>query len=195
VGLCKERLPSFHAEAFDDPRTDLVFSDRREWLEAQPDGVLDVIIIDLSAPREGSPALKLFTREMFELAQVKLAQAGMMAVQSGPAGLQGHLMADLNATLRAVFPRVVPYTAFVPSFRDLCGLHVAGSVGLTWPGPGGAATRLQERGLTGLKWLGAEYFASLPCLPKFLEARLTQEGKVLTDARPFGTRPGESTFY
>ena len=119
----------------------------------------------------------------------------MMAVQSGSAGLQGHLMADLNATLRAVFPRVVAYTAFVPSFMDLYGFHVAGSADLAWPGPAGAATRLQERGLTALKWLGAEYFASLPVLPKFLEARLTREGKVLTDARPFGPWPGEPTFY
>ncbi len=195
VGLCKEWLPTFSAGAFDDPRTELVFADGRGWLEAQPDGSLDVIILDLPGPVEGGPALNLFTREMYELARGKLAPDGVIAVQSGSAGLQGHLMADLNATLQVVFPRVVAYTAFVPSFRDLYGFHVAGSAGLAWPGPVAAATRLEERGLTSLKWLGAEHFASLPFLPKFLEARLTREGKVLTDARPFGPRPGKPTFY
>jgi spermidine synthase len=195
VGLCKEWLPTFHAGAFDDPRTELVFSDGRHWLEAQPDGSQDVIILDLPEPREGGPALNLFTREMYELARRKLASDGVMAVQSGSAGLQGHLMADLNATLRAVFPRVVAYTAFVPSFMDLYGIHVAGGTNLVWSGPVTAATRLERRGLTSLKWLGAEHFASLPFLPKFLEARLTRVGKVLTDARPFGPRPGEPTFY
>ena len=195
VGLCKEWLPALSAGAFDDPRAELVFADGREWLAAQPDGALDVIILDLPEPLEGGPALKLFTREMFELARGKLAPDGVMAVQSGSAGLQGHLMADLNATLRAVFPRVVAYTAFIPSFMDLHGFHVAGSADLAWPGPASAATRLQERGLTALKWLGAEHCATLPVLPKFLEARLAREGKVLTEARPFGPRPGEPTFY
>jgi spermidine synthase len=195
VGLCKEWLPTFHAGAFDDPRTELVFADGREWLAAQPKDSQDVIILDLPEPLEGGPALKLFTREMYELARSKLAPGGVMVVQSGSAGLHGHLMADLNATLRAVFPRVVAYTAFVPSFMDLYGFQVAGGQDLAWPGSATVKARLQSRGLTSLKWVGAEFFATLPFLPKYLETRLTREGKVLTDARPFGPRAGEPTFY
>jgi spermidine synthase len=195
VGLCKEWLPTFHTGAFDDPRTELVFTDGREWLAAQPDACLDVIILDLPEPLETGPALNLFTREMYELVRSKLTPGGVMAVQSGSAGLQGHLMADLNATLRAVFPRVVAYAAFVPSFMDLYGFQVAGGQDLAWPGPGAAAARLQDRGLSSLQWLGAELLAALPSLPKYLEARLARGGKVLTDARPFGPRPGEPSFY
>ncbi|MFZ5448405.1 MAG: hypothetical protein ACOZFS_07190 [Thermodesulfobacteriota bacterium] len=195
VGLCKEWLPTFHAGAFDDPRTELIFADGRSWLAAQVEGSLDVIILDLPEPLEGGPALNLFTREMYELVRSRLAAGGMMAVQSGSAGFHGHLMADLNATLRTVFPAVMAYTAFVPSFMDLYGFHVAGEQDLEWPRPGIAAARLEERGLNSLKWLGADNFASLPILPKYLKARLMREGKVLTDARPFGPRPGEPTFY
>lgn len=195
VGLCKEWLPTFHAGSFDDPRTELVFAEGRDWLTTQPDSSLDVIILDLPEPREGGPALKLFTREMFDLSRNKLSSSGVMAVQSGSAGLQGHLMADLNATLRAVFPRVVAYTAFVPSFMDLYGFHLAGGADLGWPKPATVSARLAERGLTSLKWLGAEYCAALPALPKYLEVLLGREGKVLTDARPFGPRPGGPTFY
>jgi len=195
VGLCKEWLPGFHAGAFDDPRTELVFADGRGWLAARPEASLDVIICDLPEPLEAGPALQLFTREMYELAASRLAPGGVLAVQSGSAGLQGRLMADLNATLRAVFSQVVPYTAFVPSFMDLYGFHVAGDADLTWPNMTVAAARLEERGLNTLKWLSAESLAALPCLPKYLVAHLAREGKVLTDDRPFGPRPGEPSFY
>jgi len=195
VGLCRERLPSFHGGAFDDPRTELVFADGRGWLAAQSDRDLDVIILDLPEPLEEGPALKLFTREMYELARSKLAPGGVVAVQSGSAGVHGHLLADLHTTLGAVFPRVVAYTAFVPSFMDLYGFHLAGGQDLVWPGAAAAAARLRERGLTSLRWLGAELFASLPNLPIYLQASLRRAGRVLTDARPFGPRPGEPTFY
>jgi len=192
VGLCKERLPTFHAGAFDDPRTELVFADGRDWLTQQSDGSLDVIVLDLPEPLAGGPALKLFTREMFESARSKLAPGGMVAVQSGSAGIQGRLMGDIHATLQAVFPRVLAYTAFVPSFMDLYGFQVAGGRDLAWPG---AAARMRDRGLTSLKWLGPEFFASRPYLPIYLQARLKREGRVLTDARPFEPRPGEPAFY
>jgi spermidine synthase len=195
VGLCQEWLPSFHAGAFDDPRTELVFADGRGWLAAQPDRDLDVIILDLPEPLEEGPALKLFTREMYELARSKLAPGGVVAVQSGSAGVHGHLMADLHATLGAVFPQVVAYTAFVPSFMDLYGFHLAGGQDLVWPRAAAAAARLRERGLTSLRWLGAEFFSSLPYLPIYLQASLRRAGRVLTDARPFGPQPGEPTFY
>jgi spermidine synthase len=195
VGLCKEWLPSFHAGAFDDPRTELIFADGRDWLTEQPDGSLDVVILDLPEPSEGGQTLRLFTREMYELARSKLAAGGVMAVQSGPACLQGHLMSDLNATLRVVFPQVVAYTAFVPSFMDQNGFHLAGGEDLAWPERATAAACLHERGLASLKWMGAEFFASLPFLPKYLEARLTGEGRVMTDARPFRLQPGEQSFY
>jgi spermidine synthase len=195
VGLCQEWLPTFHAGAFDDPRTELVFADGRGWLGAQPDGALDVIILDLTEPLEEGPALALFTREMYELVGSKLAPGGTVAVQSGSAGLPGHLMADIHATLRAVFPRVVAYTAFVPSFMDLYGFHLAGGQDLAWPGAAAAAARFQDRGLTALKWLGPEFLASLPYLPIYLQARLRRGGRVLTDARPFGPQPGEPAFY
>jgi spermidine synthase len=189
VGLCKEWLPSFHAGAFDDLRTELVFADGRDWLTEQPNDSLDVVILDLPEPLEDGPALKLFTREMYELARSKLATRGVIAVQSGSAGLQRHLMSDVNATLRSVFPQVVAYTAFVPSFMGLYGFHVAGGEDLVWPELAAATARLQERGLTSLRWLGAEFFASLPFLPKYLKAHLMGEDKVLTDARPFRLQP------
>ncbi len=194
VALCREWLPMFHQGAFTDPRTELVFADGRVWLEAQPDASFEVIILDLPEPVEQGPALRLFTREMYEAVRRKLAPGGVAAAQSGSAGFFGHMMPDLNATLNAVFPRVTAYSAFIPSFMETYGFHLAGGAGFSWPTAARAAARLRSPGLTGLRWLTPELIASAPHLPVWLRQRLAQ-GRALTDAAPFGPRPGERPIF
>jgi spermidine synthase len=195
VDLCQEWLPSFHAGAFRDPRTEMVFADGRGWLAAQADGSFEVIILDLTEPLEQGPALRLFTREMYETVQRKLAPGGLTAVQSGSAGPLGRLMPDLNCTLRAVFPRVTAYATFVPSFMELYGFHLAGGEDFVWPSATEMASRLKAQGVSSWRWLDPGLGAALPHLPVYLQERLNQEGRVLTDASPFGPRPGERTFF
>jgi len=194
VKLCKEWLPSFHRGAFDDPRTEMVFADARGWLADQPDASLEVIIIDLPEPVGGGPAVMLFTREMYELVQGKLAPGGVVAVQSGAAGMFGPLMPELNATLKAVFPRVAAYGAFVPSFMEFYGFHLAGGEEATWPPAVAAAARFAHPAFQTLGWLDAELLAALPHLPVYLRRRLAA-GRVLSDARPFAPAPGEPAFF
>lgn len=195
VRMCEKWLPSYHAGAFHDPRTELVFADGRAWLEGQPDGAFDVALLDLPEPLEEGPALMLFTKEMYDLVKRKLAPRGVMAVQSGSAGIHGRMMPDINCTLRAVFPHVMAYAAFIPSFMDLYGFHVAGGPEFAWPAPAEVASILKSRGLRRFQWFGAEFSASLSFLPTYLAARLQTEGRVLTDAEPFGPRPGERLFF
>lgn len=194
VRMCEKWLPSYSAGSFQDPRTELVFADGRGWLEAQPDGAFDVILVDLPEPLEEGPALTLFTKEMYELIKRKLAPQGVMAVQSGSAGIHGRMMPDINCTLRAVFPQVMAYAAFIPSFMDLYGFHVAGPE-FTWPSPAEIAARLKARGLERFLWFGAAFSAGLPLLPAYLAERLQRDGRILTDAEPFGPRPGERLFF
>ncbi len=193
--VCRRWLPSFHQGAFDDPRAQLVVADARAWLADQPDGAFDVIVVDLPEPLEAGPALTLFTREMYELIRQKLAAGGLMSVQSGSAGIAGRLMPDIFHTLSRVFPRVLPYVAFIPSYMDLYGFHLAGKEPFAWPDPATVAARLAARGVAGLNWFGAEYSAGLGLLPVYLSRRLQEEGRLLTDAHPFGPRPGERVFF
>ena len=195
VDVCREWLPEFHQGAFDDPRAALVCADGRAWLEVQPDGSFDVVILDLPEPLEEGPARLLFTREFYDLVRRKLAAGGLAAVQSGTAGPWGRLLPDLHRTLRAVFPRVAAYTAFIPSFMDLYGFHLAGGPEFSWPTCSQAAARFQARALPGLSWLAPEFAAGLPLLPVYLQERLAREGRVLTDATPFSPGPGEGPGF
>ena len=184
VEVCRQWLPSFHLGALVDPRVRLVFDEGRAFLAGQPPGSFEVIILDLPEPLEEGPALRLFTRQMCELVQTRLAPGGLAACQSGSAGPQGRLLPDLYATFRAVFPRVVPYGAYIPSFMDFYGFLVAGGEDFIWPAPAEVAGRLKARQVAGLKWFGAEFSQGLPWLPPYLAEHLNQ-GRVLTDAQPF----------
>jgi spermidine synthase len=185
VEVCRQWLPSFHQGAFVDPRTTLVFADGRAWLEDQPDGAFDVIVVDLPEPLEAGPASLLFTREMYRLACRKLGPGGLISVQSGSGSFFGRLLPDVNRTLRAVFQEVWAYTAFVTGFMDLYSFHVAGGEGAVWPDALQIAARLAARGVAGLRWYEAEFGAALPRLPRYLADRLAREGRVLTDAQPY----------
>lgn len=193
VDICRQWLPEFHQGAFTDPRAELVFADGRAWLADQQDASFDVIILDLPEPLEEGPALLLFTREFYRLLQNKLAPKGVASLQSGAAGPWCRLLPDLNCTLRAVFPKVAAYTTYVPSFMDLYGFHLAGGEDFAWPRAGQIAARLKN--LPPLGWLAPEFAAGLPNLPQYLQVRLAQEGRVLTDAAPFSPGGGDSPIF
>lgn len=185
VEICRALLPSFHRGAFDDPRVTLVFTDGRVWLADQPDDCFDVIIMDIPEPLEEGPASLLFSREMYDIVRRKLRPRGLLAVQSGSGGVFGRLIADINWTLRAVFPKVSAYTAFVTSFMDLYGFHLAGEEDFVWPNASQIETCLAARGITNLAWYEPQFGAVLPQLPHYLKERLVHKGRVLTDAKPY----------
>ncbi|MGQ9919922.1 MAG: fused MFS/spermidine synthase [Desulfobacca sp.] len=184
VALCRQHLPEFGGTAWDDLRLRLVHREARAWLASQPDACLDVVIMDITDPLEGGPAFFLFTREMFQLVRAKLRAGGVMSIQAGSAGQAIRLLPHLHRTLQAVFPRVIPYTAFIPSFNDLYGFLLAGE-SCAWP-DAHRIRRLQvERGLTALYWLEPDWAPALPLLPPSLRRLLQTEGRILADAQPF----------
>ena len=137
--FCERHLAA-NAAAFKDPRLTLVVDDAAAQLRAAPDGAFDVIIGDLADPVAGGPCFQLYTREFYEgVVAKKLAAGGVFVTQSGPAGVlsAGEVFAPIHHTLRAVFPRVVPLTAHVPSYADTWGWNVAFAEGVAGDGGGG----------------------------------------------------------
>ncbi|OPX20686.1 MAG: hypothetical protein BZ151_02475 [Desulfobacca sp. 4484_104] len=185
VALCRQWLPSFHAGAFDDPRVEVRHEDARAWLAQQPDQSFDAILVDITDPLAGGPAVYLFTQEMFELIKVKLGRLGLFSVQSGSAERAPHFIPHLYRTIGAVFPQVFPYAAFIASFDDLYGFILAGDHTLEWPAPATVAQRLTSRRVPPLSWYGPEFSATLPFLPPYMKKIIEQGGRVCRDAQPF----------
>ena len=125
--FCEEHLPANKA-AFADPRLELICDDAAAQLRNAKDGEFDVVIGDLADPVSGGPCFQLYTREFYEnVVRKKLAPGGVFVTQSGPCGVLSatQVFTPINHTLAAVFARVVPMAAHVPSYADTWGWNVA----------------------------------------------------------------------
>jgi len=125
VNFCKEHLHE-NKEAFADPRLEVVINCAKKVLEESTDK-FDVIIMDLDDPMEGGPCYQLYTKEFYEMCQTKLNPGGVLVTQASQAGIKRHgiVWSAVNSTLRAVFPRVMPYKTAIYSFMDEWGWHLA----------------------------------------------------------------------
>lgn len=128
VEMCRKHMPKHSAGAFEDPRTKLIIDDAKAGLEACADGYFDIIIMDLSDPLECGPCYQLYTDSFYRTCMEKLAPGGIFVSQSGQAAIHDcheGVFTAVNNTLRQVFPTVLPYTIYVPSFSSEWGWNMA----------------------------------------------------------------------
>lgn len=185
VDICRQFLPSFHQNCFNDPRVQLYFTDAREYLE-HGNEQFDAIIIDLPDPLAGGPAYLLYTREFYQGIKERLNPNGIMSVQAGPTGITNwqNFTAIVN-TLKTVFPIVSPYQAHVPAFADVWGFVCASlSPNPQKLPPKEIDHRLKTRLSKKLKFYDGLTHQSLFILPKHLRHQLTITRRVITDKRP-----------
>jgi spermidine synthase len=185
VSLCRRFLPSWHQNAFDDPRAELHFVDARKYLEESSDK-FDVIIIDLADPLEQGPARLLYTREFYQIVKQKLGPDGIMSVQAEPAEWKNldNFTAIVN-TLRNVFAVTRPYQVHVPSFLGLWGFVAASQsldpLELT---PEEIDTRISTRISKELKSYDGLTHQAMFTIPKHIRQQLATSKKIITDKAP-----------
>ena len=185
VKLCRRFLPSWHQNAFEDPRAELHFVDARKYLEESSDK-FDVIIIDLVDPLEQGPARLLYTREFYQIVEQKLGRDGIMSVQAEPAEWRNldNFTAIAN-TLRNVFPIARPYQVHVPSFLGLWGF-VSASQSLD-PAELTAEeidTRISIRISKNLKSYDGLTHRAMFTIPKHIRQQLAASKRIITDKEP-----------
>jgi len=188
IDVCRQFLPSFHQNSFDDPRAELHFTDARKYLE-QSNDKFDVIIIDLADPLEGGPAYLLYTQEFYNLAKEKLTSEGIMSVQAGPAGWTSlENFTAVVSTLKSVFPVVCPYQTHVPSFADLWGFASASqSLNPTALSSKEIDRRISERLSKKLEFYDGLTHQNMFALPKHLRHQIAITKQVITDKKPIFT--------
>lgn len=185
VEACREHLPEMHANAFDDPRLELVIGDALEFVDAT-DEKWDVIIQDLTEPIEEGPSFQLFTKEHFEKVRKILAPRGFFVMQAGslsPERMKSH--ARINKTLKAVFPKVYSYQSFVPTYGTPWGFVLASDEEINvYPEPETVDKLLAEKTSGGLRMLDGIALLGIFQLPKHLREAIATETKVYTLAEP-----------
>jgi spermidine synthase len=188
VDLCRQYLPGHSQGSFDDPRTELLHVDAREYL-ADSTERFDLMIIDLPDPIEEGPAYLLYTREFYQLVQDRLGEDSLMVVQSGPAGLMDLLnFASVHHTLQSIFNNVYPYQVDVPAFGGPWSFCLASRnlspLDLT---PDEVDARLADRGLTDLKLYDGQTHRGLFSLPRHLRIKMAGLARLITDTDPLYT--------
>jgi spermidine synthase len=168
VDVCRRHLPEWSAGAFDDPRTELIIGDAREYVVSSREQ-FDVIIGDLTEPLEGSPAEGLHSPEMYAAIRARLSRRGAYALQASTCGPHNYeLHVRMVRRLRDVFSAVAPYSVYVPAFDTEWGFAVCGGiVGMQSEAAARGAQQLAGA-CGGLRFYDAESHRRLFNLPRYL---------------------------
>jgi thermospermine synthase len=186
VVKCAKRFFPVNAAAFEDPRLRLEIADAGAQIAQE--GRFDVIISDLADPLAGGPCYQLFTQEFFtRLLNNHLNPGGLFVTQScnaGPLTCQ-EVFTTIHHTLRQVFPMVVPYADYIPSFADLWSWCVCFSdPAMTVLGRDEFEARIHERGLSELQYLDGAMWQGATVFNKITRQALEQERHVMTLDNP-----------
>lgn len=178
IDVCKRHLPAWHQGSYGDPRLHLVTGDGRRYVE-QCTETFDCIIVDLSDPLEGSPAVLLFTREFYQLLKTRLTPAGAGAFQGeGISPQDVALHARMRNTLKAVFTNVLPYPYSLHSFHRP-DAHILVAEDPYWSHER-FVQRVADSGLP-LRYFSPEIARGMFCLPPYLYQAYETYNEILTD--------------
>lgn len=183
VQACREHLGEFHQGAFDDPRSRVIIDDGRKFIQETGDR-FDVVVVDISEPLTGGPAYTLYTLEFYMLLKKILKKGGRVVTQGCTSSLS---MVDTFAvicnTMREVFGSVSPYQCFVPSFGCTWGFSMWGGEGVQVASLD-VDLRLEESGISGLRFYDGMTHRSIFSLPKDVRQVLSSEERVFSDENP-----------
>ncbi|HAA37379.1 MAG TPA: spermidine synthase [Firmicutes bacterium] len=188
VELCKEYLPEWHQGAFEDPKVRVHYMDARKYLQ-KTDEVFDIIFVDLTEPLDDGPSYLLFTKEFYQIVSDRLADNGIIALQAGsfnPRFIEPH--AAIYNTLKTAFPIVRSYWNFIPSYDSTWAFALAAKTHDPLQLPEAEIDqRLQERGITNLKFYDGETHRAMFAIPKDIRTAIANEKRIIADDRPLIT--------
>ena len=186
VELCRRYLPQHHQGSFDDPRLELLHQDARAYLR-DTDQQFDVMLMDLVDPLEGGTAYLLYTDEYYRIVGQRLGPEGILATQSGPAGLLSlhECFTTINHTLAGIFSSTVPWHVHVPAFQTLWGFNLASNSPLpTFAEPEELDGRIASRINKPLRFYDSETHRAMFSLPRFVREGIQGETRVNRDGDP-----------
>ena len=186
VELCRRYLPRHHQGSFDDPRLELLHEDARGYLR-DTNQQFDVMLMDLVDPLEGGTAYLLYTDEYYRIVEQRLAPGGIVATQSGPAGLLSlhECFTTINHTLTGIFNSTVPWHVHVPAFQTLWGFNLASNAALSaLPDPQELERQIASRVTKPLRFYDAETHRAMFSLPRFIREGIQAETRTNRDGAP-----------
>jgi spermidine synthase len=131
IRLCKEFLPGIAADAWNDPRADVIVGDGIDYVKKAPDASFDAIVVDSTDPIGVGEVL--FTDEFYQNCARILTANGLIVNQCGVPFMQADELRETSARRKQFFPHVTAYVAAVPTY-------VGGFMTLGWAAKNPALT-------------------------------------------------------
>ncbi len=101
-------------DAVRDSRVHVHIMDAFQFMR-NPGDLYDIIIADFPDPHDEVIA-RLYSREFYRILQKRLSPGGILVTQSTSPLFAGEAFWNIHYTMKEVFPEVIPYHVFVPSF-------------------------------------------------------------------------------
>lgn len=183
IALCKEHLGDWHQGSFDDPRAEVIIADGRAFLETT-DRTFDVVICDITDFIDSGPALRLYTKQFYELVAGRLNPGGVLIVQAlETSNMDPEEHAMLVRTVGEAFTVVRSYVTFISSFMYSWGFLTASqTVDPARLTEQEVDARIRARLNSDLESYDGIAHRGYFSLPKDLRALLTAPGEILDDA-------------
>lgn len=181
VELCKKHLTKWHQGSFLDPRCEILYQDAWDYVK-NTEQRFDVIIADISDPIEGGPAVRIYTKEFYELLSSILDPAGIFVTQAIEVfykEIEYH--SKIHRTISSVFPIVESYCDYIPSFGSVWGFvigskkHSAKKLRARE-----ILERVRKRNVLGLRYYDGETHQRLFNLPLMVRQNIERQQSVAT---------------
>ena len=114
IRLAREFMPSIAADAWSDPRAEVIVGDGIDYVKRAPDAAFDAIIVDSTDPIGVGEVL--FTDDFYANAARILAAGGLIVNQCGVPFLQADELRETSVRRERFFPHVIAYVAAVPTY-------------------------------------------------------------------------------
>lgn len=160
IAAARRFFPSI-SSGLDNPRTTVLVEDGIRHIR-ETKGAYDVVLIDSTEPV--GAAVGLFSQSFYESLYEALTDDGLIVAQTESPFYNADLIRDTNRALRAVFPLVRLYLAFIPTYPSgMWSFTIASKVHDPLQVDPGRFPDLSTRYFTPAVFRGAF------CLPRFVE--------------------------
>jgi len=166
IELCKKYLKSYHQGAFDDPRAEVLIMDGKEYVKKTQEK-FNIVILDLTDPYGPEISKALYSQEFYEKIYKILKDDGLMVTQAGSSFYFEKVYDYVLNNVRQVFPVVVEYNVWIPSFGYACNFIIGSKkYNPKTLNINEVEERLNKRGVRGkLRFYSATTHISLMYLP------------------------------
>ena len=115
VDLARRHLGTMHMGAMSDPRASVLIMDGLKYI-AETEEKFDVVILDLTDPYGPEISKMLYGEEFYRRVSSIMEEGGIMVTQAGSSFYYPETYDMVLSNVRSVFPIVVEYNVWVPSF-------------------------------------------------------------------------------